>query len=178
MMDGPNVNIKFGSDLQAELKAVHNKTILDVSTCSLHPIHNAFEHGLKAVSFNYDQIASNLHSFFKRSAARREDYAFANIDSELEVHIMRRHVRIRWVSLKSAYVRIDEQWDHLKNYFLEFVPKQKNFASDVERNETYQNVASTLKNAESPIYINFVIYVAGLLESYLIPMESKEPKIH
>lgn len=75
-------------------------------------------------------------------------------------------------------MRINEQYDHLKTYFLEFLPKQKNFAKDVERTETYQYITSTLKDKESPILINFVIYVAGILESYLIPMESKEPKIH
>lgn len=177
-MDGPYVNKKFQEELIAELKGVHGKTILDVSTCSLHPVHNSFEKGLTKIAFDYDKFARNIYTFFKRSPARREDFLFANIDSELEVHFMRRHVATRWVSLKKAYVRINEQWDHLKSYFLEYLPKQKKFAQDIEQTDTYKFIASNLKNSETPIFVNFVIYLAGILESYLIPMESKQPKIH
>lgn len=142
-------------------------------------MHIAFANELKGcISFNYDKFASNLHTFFKRSAACREDYDFANINSELDIHYMRRHVPSRWVSLKMACVRIDEQWDHLRKYFLDFVPKQKNFAKDIEGTETYNYIQSALKDSETAILINFLAFVTGLLESYLIPMESNEPKIH
>lgn len=63
-MDGPNVNLKFENDLEAELKSVHNKTIINVSTCSLHPVHNALADGLKkSIKFGYDKFATDLHFF-------------------------------------------------------------------------------------------------------------------
>lgn len=177
-MDGPYLNKKFQRELEAELKSVHGKSILDISTCPLHPIHNSLEKGLASISFDYDKFARNLHTFFKRSAARREDYSIANVDSELEIHFMRKHVSSRWVSLKKAYQRISEQWEHLQNYFLVFLPKQKNFSNDIESMEAYQFIATTLKKPETPIFVDFVVYLAGILESYLIPMESKQPKVH
>lgn len=181
-MDGPKVNLKFENDLVAELKSVHNKTILNVLTCNLHPVHNAFAEGLKkSITFPYDKFAIDLHFSFKHSAARRGDFVLCNLASELDISFMRRHVSSRWVSLKNAYVRINEQWDHLCTYFLTYLPKQKNFASDIEGTERYKNITSILKAKDSLIYINFVIYIAGILESYLIPMESNEsndPKIH
>lgn len=178
MMDGPWVNKKFEKDLEHEMKSSHDKTVLDVGTCSLHPVHNAFGEGLKSISFPYDQFAHDIYFFFKLSAARREDFILANLCSDLEIRYAHRHVCTRWVSLKRSYVRINEQWNHLCEYFLEFLPKQKNFVKDVRDTARYKSIVNILTREDSLIYINFVIYVAGIMESYLIPMESKSPKIH
>lgn len=162
--DGPNVNLKFEKDLVAELKQVHGKEILDIGTCSLHPVHTAYCKGLKSVGFDYDKFAQELHFFFKQSAARREDLEMPSLKTELEVRVMLRHVPSRWVSLKRCLVRIDGQWDHLREYILNFLPTQRNFKSDVELKESLIN--------------NFAICVADMMESFLISMQSSEPKIH
>lgn len=79
---------KIRKDLVAELQQVYGKTILDIGTCSLHPIHTAFSYGLNAIDFDYDKFAQDLHLFFKYSSALREDFNLANSESELENRFM------------------------------------------------------------------------------------------
>lgn len=45
-MDGPNVNLKFQKLLNAELMNMYGKKIIDIGTCSLHPVHTGFAKGL------------------------------------------------------------------------------------------------------------------------------------
>lgn len=82
------MNIKFETDLVIQLKLVYGKHILNIGTCSLHPVHTAYCNELKSLGFDFDKIAHDLHFFFKHSAARREDFEVANLESELEVHVM------------------------------------------------------------------------------------------
>ena len=73
-MDGPHLNKKFASTLAVELEH-DGKTFLDLGTCPLHPVHTAFMYGVKELSFDLDDFFNDVHFFFKRSSARREDYA-------------------------------------------------------------------------------------------------------
>ncbi|KAG4075503.1 hypothetical protein HA402_003328 [Bradysia odoriphaga] len=139
MMDGPNVNKKFHRELEEDLKQLYGKYILKTSTCSLHPIHTAFKKGLSKIAFDYDKFSQDLHFFFKHSAARREDYNFVNLESDIEAHVMLRHVSSRWLSLKKALVRILEQWANLKRYFLTFLPTTTGFRSKIESTARYDS---------------------------------------
>lgn len=131
MKDGPNVNKKF-DDFVDDLKQLYGKTILNIRTCSLHPVHTAFKNGLAKIPFDFDKFAQDLHFFFKNSAARREDYNFVNLESDIASHVMLRHVSSRWLSLKVSLLRISEQWTNLQKYFLEFILSTKGFASKIE----------------------------------------------
>jgi hypothetical protein len=46
-MDGPNVNLKFHMDLSSQLVADYNKKPVDLGTCGLHQVHNAFKHSMQ-----------------------------------------------------------------------------------------------------------------------------------
>lgn len=98
-MDGPNVNKLFHKLLEKELADTHGKKMLNIGTCSLHPVHTAFKKGLKELRFNFDELAFALHFFFKHSSARREDFALRELQTELEPAVMLRHVSSRWLSL-------------------------------------------------------------------------------
>lgn len=76
-MDGPNVNLAFQRSLEKELLELHGKRILNI----LHPVHTAFAKGLKMLNFDFNQFPSDLHFFFKYSSARRQDYAFSEIET-------------------------------------------------------------------------------------------------
>lgn len=59
-MDGPNVNKKFQRLL---LENIENTTFLDIGTCPLHIVHNAFRKGVSSLQFNVDQFALDIHFF-------------------------------------------------------------------------------------------------------------------
>ena len=50
----------------------------------------------------------DIHSFFKISSARREDFKFIQ-QEEVETHIFLRHVPSRWLTLGPVVDRLIEQ---------------------------------------------------------------------
>ena len=71
-MDGPNVT-KQVQRLLLESSYLENTTFLDIGTCPLHILHNAFRKDVSSLWFNIDQFALDIN-FFKLSAGRRADY--------------------------------------------------------------------------------------------------------
>lgn len=76
--------------------------------------------------------------------------------TEIEVDFMLRHVSSRWLSLKKVLNRILDQWQNLRKYFLEFLPKEKNFA-DVEKTDRYRRIRQSLNSETSKLYISFAL---------------------
>lgn len=139
--------------------------------------NNGYSEALKKLSFDYDTFANDLAFFFKRSSARRADFLLMELVTLVEVHFMLKHVSSRWLSLKKILNRILEQWQNLKSYFLDFLPKEKNFA-EIEKTERYQRVRQTLTSETSKLYMSFAIYIADILEDFIIPFQSSKPMIH
>ena len=74
-MDGPTVNMSFLNQLKSEIEESH-QGFIDIETCPLHITSNSFKAILNVLKLilDLDQVATDLHFSFKRSAARREDY--------------------------------------------------------------------------------------------------------
>lgn len=74
-MDGPNVNIKFLRDLKEELKHDPNSPILlDIGSCGLHNLHNAFKAAMKATTWDIVKFLRAICNIFSHVPARRADY--------------------------------------------------------------------------------------------------------
>ena len=102
--DGPNVN-------KAIFKKVHELIqhdypdftgLLDLGSCSIHIIHNAFGKGLEQYGKGLDQLCLDLHSLFKYSAARQEDLRKVQEEMEVEVNNFQQHTEVRWLSIGYA----------------------------------------------------------------------------
>ena len=61
-----------------------------------------------------DQVATDLHFFFKRSTARREDYKMVENITEVTMHYMKKHVESPWLSIDRSLVQILEQMENLR----------------------------------------------------------------
>ena len=81
-------------------------------------------------------------TFFKYSAARREDYKDLESLTNETTHFVLKHCQTRWLSLDKVLVRIIEQVANLKVYFLEFLPKQPRFKekNGIQQTERYQRI--------------------------------------
>ena len=146
-MDGPNVNKKFLRDLRSELEKVHTDLIY-IGSCPLHIISDGFGKGIKYIDaivnfdqFAIDQFAIDLHSFFKLSAARREDLSEMSNFTDVIVHYVIRHCESRCLSIEKVLVRINEQWPNLQ-YFLTELPKRPEFKgkSGVNSADRYKRI--------------------------------------
>ena len=63
-MDGPNINVKFQIlPLQSNLLAEAKTIFLNIGTCPLHMVHNAFRNGVSSLACNVDQFAVDIHLF-------------------------------------------------------------------------------------------------------------------
>lgn len=176
-MDGPKVNTAFMDRLKSQLKnSCNEKVILDVGSCSLHKVNNAFLKSIVDVEFDFDGFASDVCFFFNISAARREDFKLMTLDTELKTQIMIRHSKIRWLSIGKVAQRIIDQWSNLKKYFLDYLPSCK--VVKVLNTERYKSIKGILKSDESRACLLFVIYLCSLVEDFLKLFQSSEPLCH
>ena len=95
-------------------------------------------------SFNMDDFFQDMHFFFKCSSARHEDYTLLATIAGVTAEYMKKHAETRWVSMKYVALRCLEQWENLKEYFLKFLPQQKNFIKEVEKTQIYLRTKTAL----------------------------------
>ena len=155
--------------------------LIDKGSCALHSANNAFSNGLKSLkdTINLDQIAIDLH-FFKRSAARMEDYKEISAFTEVTSHFVLKHCQTRWLSLDRVLVQIVEQFENLKEFLLVKLPtipgfKGKNGIRDSER---CQRIKKVLTSPVTKANMLFIINIAQNFKDLVIPLHSTEPKIH
>ena len=86
----------------------------------------------------------------------------------------------RWLSMKPVGMRVLDQLDNLKKYFLEFLPKQKGFrhANGVGRTERYNRISEILKHPLTEAYISFMVFIANDFEAFLRRFQFDQPMIH
>ena len=60
--------------------------LIDLGSCTIHIVHNAFGKGMEQFGKEIDQLCMVLHSLVKHSAARWEDFKELQMKMDLEVH--------------------------------------------------------------------------------------------
>ena len=176
-MDWPNVNKKFARILAKEFDETNNTQFLDLGTCSLHPVHTAFRKGLGKFQFEFDDFFNDIHFFFKLSSARREDYVSLQTITNVAAEYAKKHTSTTWLSMKYVCIRILEQLPNLKEYFLEFLPKTKEF-SKLKTSERYLRICNQLIDDTTEIYLSFCAFCAEDFESFLTQFQFDQPMIH
>ena len=123
-MDGPAVNLSFQRKLNESLVSIGASAVIDIGTCTLHPVHTAFTKGLSVLSFDIDLFSNDVFFWFKLSAARREDCAKVQVEELLEEagHYFIRPVASRWLSLGPVCECLVKQYPAMKTYFLKTFP--------------------------------------------------------
>ena len=173
-----------------------NPSFRKLGSCSLHLIHSAFQKGIKQLfqgqvpsatsnsegsgelpkkkgTFDLDDFFIDIHSFFKLSSARREDYTSLESVTGVVAEYAKKHGKTRWVSV--WYL---EQWPNLKEYFLKFLLKQKNFKQEVENIARYTPLKICFADPAMEAHVVFVAFVAQYLEAFLLLFQSKDSMIH
>ena len=137
--DGPNVNKTIFCQIN-ELILQDNPDfsgLVDLGSCSIHIIHNAFGKGLEKHGKEIDQLCLDLHSFFKYSAARQEDFKELQFDMDLECTNFQQHTGVRWLSIGPAIRRILEQWDAITQFVVQISKDQKRVPKSVNFKRLY-----------------------------------------
>ena len=156
-MDGPTVNTSFLNQLKSETEESH-QSFTDIGTGPLHITNNSFKAILNALKpiLDLDQVATDLHFFFKRSATRREDYKMVENITEITTHYMKKHVESRWLSTDRSFVPVLEQIKNLREYFLKEIPKQKglNQKHGLVNNDRYKRISQSFDRFLKPLQMS------------------------
>ena len=178
-VDGRSVNLKFEDLLKSSphIKSL-GITILSIGTYPLHIVHNAFRTGVNALNFNINSFIIDVNFFFKLSAARRADYKQMQEFTDVIAHFIQKHSSTRWVTLRKICVKVLEQYQNLREYFLKFLPKTSTFKSTVRDTERCKRIKEVLENETSVPYIAFIAFIENDFEIFLKIFQSMKSRIH
>ena len=180
-MDGPTVNKAFLRKVVSELSK-NNLSVIDIGSCPIHFANGAFRKFLNSIKsvLDLDEVAIDLHFFFKMCAARPEDYKKLEDITEITAHFMKEHVESRWLSIEKSLVRILEQIDNLREYSLTFLPKQKSFnhKNGLAQSPRYKRICAVLNTDVAEIYMAYVVTVARDFNRLVVPLQTSAPMVH
>ena len=175
--DGPNVNKTVWNIVNDVLVNWPNRNfgLTDIGTCNLHICHNVFAKGLEIFGSSISEFVIDLHLWFKMSAARREDYELVQEEMGLAKHKFLKHVECRWLSLHLALLRILEQMNGLKRYFLTVLPEKQSSGTS---NACYIRIRRQLESKGLVAQIHFLVSVADIFNPFLKFFQTEEPLVH
>ena len=188
-LDGPNINKGLHRRVDAYLREGTNRSgLLDFHPCPLHKVHTGFHRGICTYGHDVENLAFELHSWFKISPCKREDFMLVSVEfcSEIVFAVFNRdealfyrHVETRWLTLVPALEKVEERWDDAKKYFIEYLPSTKDFQKCTKSNKRYIKIVESLKKEKFLlIQIAFVVDVSSCFTSFLTVFQSEGPKIH
>ena len=183
--DGPNINKSLHRKLDSKLKESYlHPRLLPFNPCNLHKCHNVFHKGITIYGKDSENLTFELHAWFKISPCKREDFLQVAFKLQSMEYFSKnkalfcRHVETRWLTLFPALEKVLGRWEVSKEYFLEYLPKQKGFEKGAANNERYQRI-STLFKIENIILVQiaFLIFAAIPLQKFLTTFQFGGPLI-
>ena len=120
------------------------------------------------------------HERVKHSPARRLDFKLVSEKTDVTVHYVLRHCHTRWLSIEKVLVRIIEEINNLCEYFLIELPKQKSFRGKIGvwNANRYKRIKDNLNGKSLLTYMTFVVFISQDFCRFLIPLQTKAPRIH
>ena len=137
---------------------------------------------MKELGSDIEKFLVNVHGFFKLSTARREDILAIRELFEENDQFFLRFVSSRWLSTGPVAERLVEHWASLREYFLTFLPNQRDQSSK-EATDTvrYQEIVQFLKpgkDVKNLARIQFLIHLCKLNKHFLLVFQREKPEIH
>jgi hypothetical protein len=161
--DGPNVNKTIWTHVQKRLTDAGHNGLIQIGSCNIHVVHNAFRAALCQFGTDAEELAIDLHTFFKLSAARREDFSSVQLDLELKEEFFVRHVTSRWLTFGRAVKRILSQWPAICQYIAML---QKKDAKQQPVSAAYRRIARQCQSKELLVQLHFIDEVVPVFEEF------------
>ena len=177
--DGPNVNKAIFRKMNELITQDHPDFmgLIDLGSCNIHIIHNAFWKGFEQHGKGIDQFCIDHYSLFKYSAAKWEDLGQFQQDMEVEVSNFQQHTEVRWLSIGSAIKRILEQWNVITKFIEELAKDSKNMTKSVNFRRVHAMLAKKEK-AVTRVSLEFLNDVFPVFEEFLLLFQKECPLVH
>ncbi|KAK0143227.1 hypothetical protein N1851_018653 [Merluccius polli] len=168
-MDGPNVNWKVYDTLQQQVQIDAGKSLVNIGSCGLHILHNAFRNGCKATGWDIEHGLSCLYWLFHDSPARHEDFVTATGCSKT----MLKFCKHRWVKNVCVAERGLELWPHVKHY-VEMVGRGKLPNPKVK---SFEEVKNRCADPLFTVKVGIFISIAREIEPFLTTYQRDQPML-
>ncbi|XP_063216687.1 uncharacterized protein LOC134527710 isoform X1 [Bacillus rossius redtenbacheri] len=113
-MDGPNVNAKVARLLKELRSEPGSPQLLDIGTCGLHTVHNAFKTGIRMTGWEIIEFCRALYNLFKEAPGRRGDYVKASNSNVFPLKVC----AVRWIENSKVTQRAREILPNVQKYIL------------------------------------------------------------
>ena len=150
---------------------------MDVSA-SLFNIYGKFK-ALDCLPFDIEQFANDIYSWFKLSAARRQDYNAVKLEELTETtdRFFLRPVSSRWLTMEPVCQRLIEQYETLRNYFINVLPKSSNSRATCML-DRYKRIKAIIEDSSTLAYLNFIVYLSSCVTPFLTFFQKEDPLVH
>ena len=151
--------------------------LVDIGSCPIHVIHNAFGKGLEHYGKDVDQLCLDLYSLFKYSAARREDFKEVQVEMELDTNNFLQHTEVRWLSIGPSIKRILEQWDAITHFVAELAKDSEKVPKSINFKRIY-TMLGTKEKQTTRVTLEFLSNVIPVFEKFLLLFQKSSPVVH
>ena len=168
-MDGPNVNWKLHRLLEEQINRQTGKTLLNVGSCGLHILHNAFRIGSTASGWDIEHTLSSLRWLFKDSPARREDYTAVTKSAVFPLDFCRH----RWLE----NVKVTERALEILPLVEEYTKAAKLGKVTEPTNKSFQSVTKLFGDPLICAKLNFFLLLAKEVSPFLTLYQTDRPML-
>ena len=174
--DGPNVNKTIFRKMDELIRHDNPEFtgLVDLGSCSIHTIHNAFGKGLEKCGKEIEQLCMDLHALFKYSAARHEDFREVQIEMDLDLTNFLQHPVVRWLS---TVKRILEQWEAVTQFVTDLAKDPKKLPRSINFKRVHMMLNAKEKMVTG-VLLEFLNDVIPVFEQFLLLSQRASPVIH
>ena len=173
--DGPNVNKKVSKNINEWLKELGHSKLIDIGTCNLHMVHNVFLKSLNAFGNEISDFIIDIYYFFKQWPTRKADFEEIQRKFNKKNHSFIKHVSSRWLTISDAVKRILEQIEPLNEYFLKFIPRNRQLLLKTAK---YNRIQKVLKSDLTLPTLYLILESSSIFSSFLLTFQKNTPLIH
>lgn len=166
--DGANVMAGQNNSVMTRLKA-ENKSIF-LMKCICHSFNLCANYACKKLLRWVEDLARDVHNYIAGSPKRTNLYQEFQKFTEIAVHKILHPVQTKWLSLESVVIRLLEQYDALKLYFVDAVANDRLLAAET--------ILQKLNDPLSKLFLQFLKFILPIFNNLNREMQSTSSQIY
>lgn len=168
-MDGPNVNWRFYKDFSEEMSKDFDCQSLNIGSCGLHILNNAFKAGGEASSWGIEQLFSSARWLFHDTPARREDFQKITGNTKFPLKFCKH----RWLENVPVAERIQEILPDIAKY----VKSAKAQQVSCPKTKSFEVIVEAMKDPLLEAKLAFFTLVAKEVYPFLVRYQTDKPML-
>lgn len=166
--DGANVMVGTKNSFSSRL--ISDIPHIFVMKCICHSFHLCASNACTMLPSAIEELTRNIYNYFSNSPKRVETFKEFQKFTNVKIHKILHPAQTRWLSVESVVVRILEQYEALKLFFID--------ASVSDRTVTAANILQNLQDPLTKMFLMFLEFVLPIFNNLNRELQSATPQIH